>query len=373
MMVVMGGLYLLLQALLVLGWKRYRPPAALGEEVGISVVICAHDEEENLRRFLPSVLEQAYGAFEVVVVLDRCGDGSLGVLEEFGERYSALRVLEVKETQEGWASKKYALREGIRAARYSVIALTDADCWVEKDWLKQLRAHLGGDTQLVLGLGLYYQYGGWLNRFIRYETLYTAFQYVGLAQWGMPYMGVGRNMCYRKSFFVDTGELGHVKERLSGDDDLLVNAFADGRRTAVMLGEGSESYSEPKRSWGGWILQKFRHVSASNAYSWRSKAFLGLFHFSHLLFYIFFGINLSIFLCDPFLKDVVCIYVIRIMVSWGLFGMLRRLIRSEEILIFFPILDFLYFLYNISIVPLGLIVKPGWQKRNDVGGSPTQA
>src|SRR5690606_978928 len=39
----------------------------------ISVIICAHNEEENLKKFLPGILEQDYPQFEVILV-DDCSD-----------------------------------------------------------------------------------------------------------------------------------------------------------------------------------------------------------------------------------------------------------------------------------------------------------
>src|SRR3546814_6078167 len=73
--------------------------------------------------------------------------------------------------------------------------------------------------------------GGLLNAFIRYETFYTALNYLSFALSGMPYMGVGRNLSYKRSlFFRHKGFASHLHLR-SGDDDLFVNRAASKENT----------------------------------------------------------------------------------------------------------------------------------------------
>ncbi len=56
-------------------------------------------------------------------------------------------------------------------------------------------------------------------------------QYLGMAIRGVPYMGVGRNMAYRRSVFFANKGFGSHKHVVSGDDDLLVNNIAKGENT----------------------------------------------------------------------------------------------------------------------------------------------
>ena len=41
-----------------------------------------------------------------------------------------------------------------------------------------------------------------LNKLIRFETMLTALQYFSYAIDGKAYMGVGRNLAYKKSIFI---------------------------------------------------------------------------------------------------------------------------------------------------------------------------
>ena len=60
---------------------------------GISVIICAKDEEQNLAENLPSILEQDYSNYEVIVVNDQSIDGTKYLLKDFEEKYQHLSVV----------------------------------------------------------------------------------------------------------------------------------------------------------------------------------------------------------------------------------------------------------------------------------------
>ena len=63
--------------------------------------------------------------------------------------------------------------------------------------------------------------------FAAYETFLTAFLYAGWSIAGIPYMAVGRNLAYTKSFFSRAVGFSSIQSRLSGDDDLLINKLVD--------------------------------------------------------------------------------------------------------------------------------------------------
>ena len=59
----------------------------------LSVVICARNEIENLKQYLPRVLEQKYPDFEVVVVNDRSWDGTYDYLDALAKQHKRLKSL----------------------------------------------------------------------------------------------------------------------------------------------------------------------------------------------------------------------------------------------------------------------------------------
>ncbi|MEO0471833.1 MAG: glycosyltransferase, partial [Bacteroidota bacterium] len=289
MLAFFSFLYLCLQLCLAVGILRHKTvKRSSGTLRPVSLIIAAHNEETNLRKHLPHWLAQTDVSYEIIIALDRCTDQSKQIVESFSQKDARLRYLQIDDTPDGWAGKKWALQQAIQSAQYEYLVLTDADCWMDTAYLSSILGQWRLSDDVLIGIGQYASDLSLLNRIIQFETFYTAFQYIGAATLGWPYMAVGRNLAYTKSFFLNHGGFFSFKERLSGDDDILVNRFANAKRTQILLEKQTQSMSIPKKSWKSWANQKFRHVSASPAYQWSSKIGLGLFHGSHSVIHLVF-------------------------------------------------------------------------------------
>lgn len=286
-LVVFAGLISLIQ-IIYLGRFLYAfrdmAPVDRPNTPPVSVVVCAHDEEANLRELVPLLLAQDYPDFEVIIVEDRCNDATYDYLLEATSVNPRLKMVRVKHLPEHVTGKKYALTLGVKAAAHEWVLLTDADCRpAGNQWIRSMAAGMTPDKQIVLGYSPYQRSSGYLNAFIRFESLITATQFVGRALLGTPYMGTGRNLAYRKALFLDNkGFHGHLNIT-GGDDDLFVNRHATGANTAVCLGEPSIMRSVPEQTWKAFFYQKKRHLSVGKLYRWRDRWMLGLFSVTWIL------------------------------------------------------------------------------------------
>lgn len=259
------------------------PPAKLPP---VSVVICARNEGENLAKFLPAVLEQDYPSFEVVVVNDCSEDNTDDVLGIMVKSYPHLRVSMIQKDPGFTHTKKLAMLIGIKAAKNEMLVFTDADCRpASANWLREVASAIKDTTDIIIGYGAYMPEKGFLNRYIRYETMFTGMQYFGMALAGMPYMGVGRNLAYRRSFFFERGGFGPHNHVMSGDDDLFVNRNANSVNCNIMLTHDSYTLSVAQKSISAWAKQKRRHLTASAYYKKRDKFRLFLEPFSRVAYY----------------------------------------------------------------------------------------
>ena len=59
---------------------------------GVSVVLCAHNESENLSQYMQALLTQDYPLFEVIVVDDGSEDDTRAVIERYMTHDSRLRM-----------------------------------------------------------------------------------------------------------------------------------------------------------------------------------------------------------------------------------------------------------------------------------------
>ncbi len=253
----------------------------------VSVIICARDEAENLKKFLPFILAQEYPVFEVIVVNDGSTDETDIILRDMKLEYPHLRTTFVPAGATNLSTKKLALTLGVKAAQHDILLFTDADCMPEdKYWIARMARNFTPGIEFVLGYGAYLHQKSFVNKLITYDTLFVALQYLGYAKSGKPYMGVGRNMAFRKEvFFRHKGYASNLHLR-SGDDDLMVNQAANKHNTRIEIAPDSITWSEPKKNFRLWYYQKERHLSVSTHYSFISRFRLGFEPLSRALFYL---------------------------------------------------------------------------------------
>lgn len=271
----------------LIGVLRLKETALFNGKNGISVVIAANNEHENLQKNMPAILTQDYTNYEVIVVDDRSSDGSYEYLLELAKEYKHLKVLSVSELPDHLNGKKYALTLGIKTAQHDQIVLTDADCAPEsKNWIGSFAASWSENTSFVLGFSQYQRKPGLLNYFIRFETLLSGIQYMAAAAIGKPYMGVGRNLSYSKTLFLSKKGFHGYQNLVGGDDDLFVNKHANGANTKLVVGPESLTTSTPKTTWKEYLHQKTRHLSVGKHYSAKSKIILFIFTLTWILTWV---------------------------------------------------------------------------------------
>ncbi|MDC0584791.1 glycosyltransferase [Bacteroidales bacterium] len=255
----------------------------------LSVVICAKNEAANLAAHLPFVLEQKYKEYEVIVVNDASTDESEEVLYSLSVKYPHLKVRTIYENEKFSHGKKLAITLGIKAASNEWIVHTDADCKpVSENWLTELSKSFTNHTEIVLGYGAYEKSKGWLNKIITFDTFHIALNYFSLALAGKAYMGVGRNMAYRRSVFFSKSNFANHAHILSGDDDLFVNEVAGKYNVKICKTPGSFTVSKPKTSFRQWYKQKRRHLTAAPLYKKSDKRRLIIEPISRVMFYVMF-------------------------------------------------------------------------------------
>ncbi len=257
------------------------------ETKGVSVVVCARNEGINLTNYLHTLLDQDYPLFEVIVVNDQSEDDTQGILERMHLQYPNLHVSFVPLHAQLRSSKKLAITLGVKAARYDYILLTDADCRPEsKHWISAMVSGFENErTEIVLGYGAYFVKNTCLNTIIQYDTLFNALQYMGFANIGCPYMGVGRNLAYKKQTFFDHEGFKGLLANRAGDDDLFVQKVANRRNTKTIMSRDSITWSVPCSTFNEWEHQKERHLSVSPYYTASSRFLLGLEATTRGLFY----------------------------------------------------------------------------------------
>lgn len=330
--------------------KNYKEKKAPKVDVkfdGISIVVAARNEAQNLLELISQLFNQDYPSFEVIVIDDCSYDNTTDVLLALKAKYSNFKTIKVVESNKFNGGKKFALTLGIKGATFENLVFIDADCRPSSNqWLKNIGQKFSEGYDVVVGYGGYTKQKSILNLLIRTDTDLIASDYLAAASWKMPYMAVGRNFAYKKDlFFKHKGFAKHMHLK-SGDDDLFLNHVAPKAKVGYLLNTDANTFSFPKETFVEWFSQKQRHVSTFKFYPISKKILLATLWWIKLLIYVAFG--LALFTNPDKLIMVIGIFfglqLIRILVLYQIMKRFKNtkliwgLIIFEPVLILFQIL-----------------------------------
>ncbi|MDB5255543.1 MAG: glycosyl transferase family 2 [Chitinophagaceae bacterium] len=352
MIVFLWCLYILSASVRLIGWLFFRilvkfpqPMKSFNgkEAEGISVVVCAHNNLSGLQQLLPLLVAQDCPLFEIIIVDDRSSDQTADWLAEQAKRISSLKVITITETPENWNAKKYALTQGIKASQYPLLALTDSDCIpLSTYWLFHVAKQLTrSNKSIFLGYSPYEETPGLLNKIIQTETLFTALQYFSMANAGYTYMGVGRNLGYRKSFLEKHLDNFPFQNHVGGDDDLLINQLSTGSDAVISLNPETFVLTFPPKDLKTWWKQKRRHLSAGMQYKPVTRTLLGIYWLSASLFWLAFITLLLLYKGDSRLV-LFAVHLSFFAVGTVLLFPVFRIFKAVRLLPLFLFWDFLY-------------------------------
>ncbi len=118
-------------------------PGAPKPSVKISIIIPARNEEDNLSRLLPSLRNQEFAPFEIIVVDDQSEDATAAIAEANGAK-----VIPGSGLPSGWLGKPWACRQGVTEATGEWLLFLDADTELEPQGLINI-GYLANDEEAV--------------------------------------------------------------------------------------------------------------------------------------------------------------------------------------------------------------------------------
>ena len=267
-------------------YKNKRQPKTDGELEPISIVLCARDAYEYLTELVPVLLSQDYPDFEVVIVNDCSDDETEEYLKDLERRETRIKPVQLKQHLNFFNGKKFPLSMGIKSAANDLIVLTDCNCMPTNDqWLRSLVNCYSKNTEVVIGYSPFVRKKGLLNQLMRFDAMQNALLYLSAALNGHPYMGIGKNLSYRKElFYRNKGFTSHYTTSV-GDDDLFVSQVATKKNTEVLIDADNLILTTPTGNFHLWSRQKSARYSTVPQYNARARLMLSLFYVSQFLFY----------------------------------------------------------------------------------------
>ncbi len=321
----------------------------------VSIIMAARNEASNLALNLPDILDQDYSDYQIIIIDDHSNDGTEKVIQKMDD--ADRKIMRYKSNQNA-QGKKQAIKQGIALSQHDVLLMTDADCRPLSDlWIRSMTGALSDPEHgIVLGYSPYKMRKGLLSLWVHFENWLIGVQYLSYALRRIPYMGVGRNLLYRKSL-LSPEMIKAYEHLLSGDDDLTIMQMADKHNTTICIDPDSFVETEAPDSFSAYLKQKRRHLTTAPYYKWIHKFLLGIFGASHSLFY------LMTFVClySGEWKVAISAVILRLMFMLPIANGCRLKLHAEFSMIQFLYLDVLLAMHYLFFGILSFIpYKQKW-------------
>lgn len=248
--------------------RALRSPASNGEQPTVSVIVCIKDDAEHWPAWWAAMKGQQWPIGTEVIVID---DGSTDDLPALLTRAAQEEVPftfahhRMDRTSPG---KRDALRFGVGQASREWVLLTDVDCLpAGPAWATEMIAGQPEQVAAVLGVSWPQDHAPttWLARVQALDAMYITRSYVGWAERGKPYMGVGRNLAIRRSAFPGFTD---APATASGDDDMIIQSLASSPSASISVAahRAAQMDAAMPSAWLDWLAQKRRHWTTAPHY-----------------------------------------------------------------------------------------------------------
>jgi poly-beta-1,6-N-acetyl-D-glucosamine synthase len=252
-----------------------------GTETYVSVVVACRNEQELLAGLLNCLADQNYpeNLFEVIIVNDNSEDKTFEIASGF-KRIS--NILSINNTGEG---KKQALRTGINAAKGKLIITTDADCTMEKNWIRTIAAFYEiSKADMIICPVKIESATRFLGNLEELEFLSLQGITAASALCKNATMCNGANLAFTKGAYVAHSDKLH-DEIKSGDDIFLLHRMKEGNRDGISWLESPDAMVTTKQSLtlNSFLKQRSRWISKWKAYKDKSTLVLGIVTFAAVI------------------------------------------------------------------------------------------
>ena len=328
-------------------------------DVGISVIIPVRNEEKRILNCLKSLDNQNYNKsnFELIVVDDHSSDESMIMITTYLDKttfnYKLYNLTDK-------TSKKEALKLGVEKATYSIIATTDADCELPKNWLKNIANNIS-ETDMLLGPIMFKNNKGFLNKFQLLDMMAMQGIEFGTLHFGFPTLNNAANLTYQKEALTQVKGFDEYKTP-SGDDVFLLERFVqNNKKIRGLLSKEHIVETEPEKGLIGFLNQRLRWASKAKYY--KNKM---LIYFSTIILFQN-TIMLFIYSALPFVENYLTILVILLSSKWLIDFILLLLVASffekRSVLFYFIPVQLIYPMYLLVVWLASLTTTYSWKER----------
>lgn len=356
--IILSLLYAILLLSLLIGLFRVLNCQEFSKNAdGISVIVAFRNEAENLPELIKSFNSQTLpvNQWEVIFIDDNSSDASISVINSISKNFN-FKLIQLS----GVEGKKRAIIEGVKNARYNLIAITDADCSPSDFWLASLVEYV--DVALIQRPIIVDSSNSIVNMF---EALdYASLMAVSAGSFGLgrPVIAASANLAFRKDI-VDVNAETLRTDISSGDDMFLLHTAKQNKDNKLMFSLGANGFVTTKFEGGfsGFIRRRKRWASKASGYKDFDTILVATVVFLFNLSIVFFSLGSLLGFISIY--NLLIALLVKIFVDFPLlFVFLKRTKQLKLILVFLP-LQFIYPFYISYSAIAGLFGGQIWKGR----------
>jgi biofilm PGA synthesis N-glycosyltransferase PgaC len=287
----------------------------------VSIIIPSRNYEDSLKELIPSLLEQDYPDFEIVVVDDCSADGTEWYLSELKLQSDKLKTSRI--VQETDFPNALAITIGVRAASKEWLIFLNPLCRVPgKDWLKSYAAAFRPKTEAVFGFVKYVNLEGIMQKFYRYENFDSFLLYGSARYLGMPMPVSDMNIAYKREQFLSRRGFAAVLDSPFSENELYINKIATRKNTTFLLNSSTAVSYLGDTGWYDGINFKKKQLLLRRKFSFGQSIYLRINTLTHL------GFDLSmiaLLILSPWRLWIAGIWLFKFIheLIWGVVAMKR--------------------------------------------------
>jgi len=175
----------------------------------VSVCLTIYNEEKSVRKLLESLLGQTKKSDEIVIVDGGSTDKTVEIIRHLQKKDKRIKLLVQKST------RAEGRNIGVDIAKYDIIAITDADCRADKNWLKRITEPFK-QKEIDIAAGFYK-----MTANTPHKKAISIFLGVTPRRFGINFLPSTRSIAFRKSAWVKVG--GFPERARSSAEDTEFN------------------------------------------------------------------------------------------------------------------------------------------------------
>ena len=265
-------------------------------------------------------------------------------------------------------AKKNALNQGIQLSSGELILTTDADCRVKSTWIETMTSYFTENVGMVVGFS---QLGNPKKQYSTFEQLQAVdfLSLMGAAQGslnlGCPLAASGQNLAYRRAAFDEVNGYQRIKNRISGDDVLLLQLVHKLTKWKIRFAPSAKAFNwtQPEKTIKSFLNQRKRWASNGSV---QLRLNITFFIFLSIMFSVnailFIGTPIYFMIYHSIQIPMQCL-IIKFFIEFLIMYKGSKIYKRTDLIKYFPFWALLQMPYIVFTGILGTLGHFKWKDR----------